>query len=141
MGRSLDELASYFKPIAEAILADATAEGLDPVIEDTGRDEVEQALKLASGVSWTIRSKHLHQPPENKSEAIDIVPRACIPLKYWGWTGSVEGSHPSWGKLIAIVERNGAHSGVHFIHPDPGHAQYIHSYSNKVNVQEAVTET
>lgn len=145
MGKSLDELASYFKPIAISILADAQTEGLNPVIEDTGRDEIEQVVKLAQGVSWTSKSKHLPQPPEGKSEAIDIVPKACIGLKYWGWNGEVENSHPHWGKLIAIVEKNGAKSGVHFPHTDPGHAEYIHptnltlTADNRNNVQEAAS--
>ena len=126
MGNSLDELASYVRPLAQQVLDKGNAQGLDLIVEDTGRTETEQQLKLASGVSWTTRSKHLPQPPEGKSEAIDFVPRACIPLKYWGWNGRVDNSHPSWGKLIAIVESLGLHSGVHFTHPDPGHAQYIH---------------
>jgi hypothetical protein len=125
MGKSLDELASYFRPIAEGILSDATDAGLDPVIEDTGRTEPEQAVKIATNVSWTTTSKHLPQPPEGKSEAIDIVPRVCISLKYWGWTGEVGTSHPYWGKLIEIGRKRGARCGVDFPHPDPGHFQWI----------------
>ena len=126
MGNSLSELTSYFQPLAEQLIASANDAGLDVVIEDTGRTEVQQQLKLATGVSWTQRSKHLPQPPEMKSEAIDLVPRACISLRYWGWNGKVENSHPHWQKLIEIVESVGLYSGVHFTHPDPGHAQYIH---------------
>jgi hypothetical protein len=143
MGNSLDELASYFKPIAEDILADAATAGIDPVIEDTGRTEAQQVVKLAQGVSWTSKSKHLPQPPEMKSEAIDIVPRECIGLKYWGWNGTVENSHPYWGRLIAIVEARGAYSGVHFSKPDPGHCQYIHPLTlanNRGDVQDASLE-
>lgn len=126
MGRSLDELASYFKPLAEQLLERATAKGLDPDVEDTGRTESEQSVKIALGVSWTKRSKHLPQPPEMKSEAIDVVPRACIKLKYWGWNGTVETSHPDWGELIEIGRDLGLTCGVDFPHPDPGHFQYKH---------------
>src|SRR6266403_5721980 len=104
MGKDLDELASYMKPLAEELLSQAKAAGLDPVVEDTGRTVEEQDQKLALGVSWTLRSKHLPQPPEMKSEAIDVVPRACMSAKYWGWNKTIEDSHPHWGKLIAIGE-------------------------------------
>ncbi len=124
MGKSLDELASYMRPLAEELLSRATDAGLDPVVEDTGRTPTEQEQKLNLGVSWTTKSKHLPQPPEMKSHAIDIVPRACMAEKYWGWTGEVETSHPHWGKLIEIGESLGLKCGVHFPHPDPGHFEY-----------------
>jgi hypothetical protein len=125
MGKDLNELASYMKPLAQQLLDQATAAGLDPVVEDTGRTPSEQEQKLASGVSWTKMSKHLPQSPEKKSEAIDVVPRACMSLKYWGWNGTIENSHPHWGQLIKIGEGLGLHCGVHFPNPDPGHFQYV----------------
>jgi len=135
MGKDLNELASYMLPLAQQLLAEATAAGLEPVVEDTGRTVEEQVTKIATGVSWTTRSKHLPQPPENKSEAIDVVPKECMSLKYWGWNGTIINSHPHWAKLIEIGERLGLKCGVHFVskdgkpHPDPGHFEYIHSVS------------
>ena len=126
MGRSLDELTSYMKPLAERLIELAIDAGLHPIVEDTGRTPDEQKMKLAQGVSWTTRSKHLPQPPEMLSEAIDIVPSACISLKYWGWNGDVGTSHPHWGRLIEIGESLGLHNGVHFPVADPGHFQYVH---------------
>lgn len=126
MGKDLSELASYFRPLVEQLLAQAKAKGLDPVIEDTGRAPAEQSVKVATGVSWTYKSRHLPQPPEGKSEAVDVVPRACMKLKYWGWNGTIENSHPDWGELIEIGESLGLRSGVHFPHPDPGHFEYVH---------------
>jgi hypothetical protein len=126
MGKDLSELATYFLPQVVELLERLTEAGLEPVIEDTGRNFAEQERKLNLGVSWTTKSKHLPQPPEMKSEAIDIVPRACMAEKFWGWTGKVETSHPHWGRLIEIVEALGLKSGVHFPHPDPGHCEYIH---------------
>lgn len=126
MGKSLSGLASYVRPIVEELLTQATAAGLYPIIEDTDRTEDEQIIKLAQGVSSTRRSRHLPQPPEGKSEAIDIVPKECLPLKYWGWNGTIQNSHPAWGQLIAIGEKLGLHNGQHFPIPDPGHFQYVH---------------
>src|SRR5882762_10105006 len=127
MGKGLDELSSYFRPLAEALLAKATDAGLYPVIEDTGRTPEEQVIKVAQGVSWTQHSKHLPQPPEGKSEAIDIVPRECLSLKYWGWSGKVETSHPAWGKLIEIGKGLGMGCGVYFPKSDPGHFEFKRS--------------
>ena len=127
MGKDLSELASYFKPQAELLLERAATEGLDPIVEDTGRTLDEQAVKLLHKVSWTQHSRHLPQPPEMLSEALDVVPRACLTLKYWGWNGTIANSHPHWGKLIAIGEEIGMKSGVHFPTPDPGHFEYNHN--------------
>lgn len=126
MGKSTDALASYFRPQAETLLERATADGLHPIVEDTDRTLDEQAVKITQGVSWTQHSKHLPQPPENKSEAIDVVPKECIALKYWGWNGKVENSHPHWGRLIAIGRSLGMRCGVDFPHPDPGHFEHKH---------------
>ena len=124
MGKSLDGLASYFRPLAEALLQQATDAGLYPEVEDTDRTPEEQKVKVATGVSHILLSRHLPQPPEMKSEAIDIVPRACIPLKYWGWNGKVENSHPHWGKLIEIGKSLGMVCGVYFPRSDPGHFEW-----------------
>lgn len=126
MGRDLNELASYVQPLANQLLDEAAVQGLNPIVEDTGRTPAEQQIKLSTGVSWTSHSKHLPQPPEQKSEAIDVVPKVCMSLKYWGWNGTIENSHPAWGKLIAIGEKIGFRCGVHFPHPDPGHFEYVH---------------
>jgi len=131
MGNSLSELTSYFQPLAEQLIASANDAGLDVVIEDTGRTEVQQQLKLATGVSWTQRSKHLPQPPEMKSEAIDLVPAVCMSLKYWGWGGTIQNSNAAWGKLIAIARGiPGIKCGVDFPHPDVGHFQYQRIYAS-----------
>lgn len=124
MGKSLDALASYFRPQAQALLDRATDEGLYPEVEDTDRTPAEQTVKVSQGVSWTQHSRHLPQPPEMLSEAIDIVPRACMSLKYWGWNGTIEHSHPHWGRLIEIAKSLGLECGVYFPHPDPGHFQF-----------------
>jgi len=52
-----DELASYFRPRAEALIAEASAAGIDVVIIDTGRTPKEQTEKIRTGVSWTSFSK------------------------------------------------------------------------------------
>ena len=128
MGRSLDELASYFRPLAEALIDKANAQGLNVIIQDTGRTADEQTIKLATGVSWTTKSKHLPQPPEGKSEAIDLVPRACMALKNWG------PGDQRWKQLGAIGEALGLRWGGRWRnlnggYGDPGHFEYVHPSS------------
>ena len=123
MGKDLNELDTETRLKVDQLLAMAAESGLDLVIEDTGRTPEEQVGKVALGVSWTMNSMHLPQPPEGKSRAIDLVPRACLSLKYWGWNGTVMNSDWRWGKLIDLAESVGLHSGVHFAHPDPGHCE------------------
>jgi peptidoglycan L-alanyl-D-glutamate endopeptidase CwlK len=128
MGKNLNELASYMLPKVQALIDQANAAGLDVIIEDTGRTPVEQQVKLAQGVSWTTRSKHLPQPPEMKSEAIDLVPRAVLTLKYWGWNGTPANSHGDWLQLGELGESLGLEWGGRWTRcpSDPGHFQYKH---------------
>jgi hypothetical protein len=117
MGNSLDELASYFRPVAEALIAALTEAGLEPVIIDTGRTPTEQVTKLAQGVSWTPYSKHEPQPPEGKSEAIDIAPKSLIGTKLWS------PESPLWARQGAIGKSLGLRWGGDWTHvpKDPSH--------------------
>lgn len=122
MGKSLDELASYFRPAAAALIDKANAAELDVVIEDTGRTLGEQAQKILTGVSWTNNSKHLPQPPEGLSEAIDLAPRAVMSLKNWA------PNSPLWDQLGALGEGLGLRWGGRWpgTRRDPGHFEFIH---------------
>jgi peptidoglycan L-alanyl-D-glutamate endopeptidase CwlK len=122
MTRSLDDLSSRMKPLAEQLLAQARAAGLDPVVTFTGRTYEEQLACVAHGTSWTMKSKHLPQPPEQKSEAIDIAPRVVMSMKWWA------PNHPSWDKLGAIGEGLGLRWGGRWEgrKRDPGHFELNH---------------
>jgi len=126
MGKDLDELTSYMKPLAEELITKAREAGIELVVVDTGRTLDEQYEKLHLGLSSTTNSKHLPQSPEFKSEAIDVAPKVCLSMKHWGWFGKITTSHEYWGKIIEIGEDLGLHSGVHFPISDPGHFQYVH---------------
>ena len=87
--RSLDDLDARFRPLAEQVLTKCAAAGLDITIITTLRTPVEQAHAVASGVSWTTHSKHLPQPPDGKSLAIDLAPTLYLPMKLWNPTGAL----------------------------------------------------
>lgn len=126
MGNSLDALCSYFRPQVDDFLSRAATAGIALTVIDTDRTPAEQEQKLAQGVSWTTHSKHEPQPPEMKSEAIDVCPTEYLLMKAWNPTG------PLWDQLGTIGESCGMFWGGRWTHinagrGDPGHFQYIHS--------------
>lgn len=138
MGRDLSELASYFLPLAEDLLGKCDLAGIPCLIEDTGRTPSEQQMKLANGLSWTKLSKHLPQPPEGKSEAVDIVPKVIAGKNAPGWNPA----DPLWTQIGLIGESIGLFWGGRWTHlnggtGDPGHFQYIHLPNNSEAVQDA----
>src|SRR5216684_847525 len=124
MGKSLDALASYFRPQVDEFLGACEAAGILLTVIDTDRTPAEQQQKLADGVSWITHSKHLPQPPEGKSEAIDVCPTVYLTMKGWNPGG------PLWAQIGAIGERLGMFWGGRWTHinggrGDPGHFQYV----------------
>lgn len=122
MGNSLSELASYFEPLAVQLLAHCDAVGVPCRIIDTGRTPTEQQAKLAQGVSWTQASRHLPQPPESKSEAIDICPLEILAEHKLDW----DPTNVAWQIIGEIGESLGLQWGGRWrTHPDPSHFEYI----------------
>src|SRR5580765_2649963 len=116
MGNQISELASYMQPLCEEFLSQAEAAGISCFLVDTGRTPIEQEQKLAQGVSWTRNSKHLPQPPEMKSEAFDVVPKAYMKMKQWNPSGDY------WKQLGAIGKSLGLKWGGDWATKrDPGH--------------------
>ena len=124
MGRDLAELASYFEPLASALIDNCNAAGVPVRIVDTGRTPTEQEQKLVQGVSWVSVSKHEPQPPEGKSEAIDIVPMSVLSEHKPDW----DPGHPDWQKIGPIGEALGLRWGGRWVHhPDVSHFEYVHA--------------
>ena len=130
MSNSLDDLASYFRIQVDPFLAECESVLGPMTVEDTLRDPATQAADVAAGRSWTQNSKHLPQPPEMKSEAIDCLPKALLAMKQWGWYGTIEASDPRWLQMGQIGEKYGMEWGGRWpvnpphSRPDPGHFQY-----------------
>jgi hypothetical protein len=122
MGNNLDELASYMIPLAAKLLSQSRAAGIALAVIDTGRTPAEQQTKLAQGVSWVSTSKHEPQPPEMRSEAIDVCPIPLLTTKLWS------PASPLWQQVGEIGESLGLRWGGRWIeHPDMGHFEYVHS--------------
>lgn len=129
--RSLDDLDSRFRPLAEQVIESCKTAMIDVTIITTLRTVEEQVQAVKHGVSWTMNSKHLPQPPEGKSLAIDLVPTHLINTKNWSPT------HPDWWVIAKAGVALGLRSGMDWhnvgLPPvgvsrpsfDPGHLEYV----------------
>lgn len=126
MGNQISELASYMQPLAEKLIANCEAAGIPVVVIDTGRTPEEQVQKRAEGVSWTTYSRHEPQPPEGKSEAIDICPKVLLGTKLWSPGSDL------WNQIGHIGKLLGLEWGGDWVNcpADPSHFQYIRPLSN-----------
>jgi len=126
MSRALDDLDSRLRPLVFELIARATEHKIPVMIVDTLRTEAEQAVNVANGTSWTLHSKHLPQPPESKSLAVDVVPyliyNAVGPDKL-NW----DEHDPAWQVLGVIGQTIGLKWGVvlHGARKDLGHFEYV----------------
>jgi len=122
VSRSLNDLDSRFRPLAFELIARCTEARICVIIVDTLRTVEEQKDNIRRGVSWTQNSKHLPQPPEGKSLAIDIAPYHTYLLNgpdKLEW----DRNDPVWKRIGEIGERLGLKWGVvrGGIQIDPGH--------------------
>jgi peptidoglycan L-alanyl-D-glutamate endopeptidase CwlK len=132
MTRSLADLDSRFRPLVDKLLMDADDAGIPLTVICTLRTVAEQAAAVKSGRSKTMNSKHLPQPPEGKSLAIDVVPKALTKRPNW------DPANPLWWRLGEIGKALGLRWGGqwnrHEAPPlgrvpdyffDPGHFEYV----------------
>lgn len=124
MSRALNDLSYRFKPAVFEFLARCTEAGIPLLIVDTLRTPAEQAANLAKGVSWTINSKHLAQPPDMKSLAIDVVPYEVYTSAPGGDKLAWNADHPHWQKIGAIGESLGMTWGGRWKQKDMGHFEH-----------------
>jgi len=68
---------------------------------ETLRDMQRQVHYVNIGVSKTLLSKHLPQPPHNLSLAFDIVPTSLLTEPGW------DGSSPLWGRMGLLGQSSG----------------------------------
>ncbi len=94
-----------FLPLAEGLIAECDKAGVPVRVITTLRLEAEQAQAVRNGVSWTMKSMHLPQPPEGKSKAIDICPLVLLETKNWS------PKHPLWWTIGEIGQKLGLRWG------------------------------
>lgn len=122
--RRLDDLDSRFRPIAMELIARCAEAGIPVCVVNTLRNEKEQQENILRGVSWTMNSKHLPQPPEGKSLAIDIAPYSQYQLHgpdKIAWSGD----DPAWETIGRLAEGiPGLRWGGRWRQRDLGHVEY-----------------
>ncbi len=123
MSRKLNDISAKFRSTVFEFLARCTESDVPLMIIDTLRTPEEQAQNIANGVSWTTNSKHLPQPPDGKSLAIDVCPFETFQLNgadKLKW----DSNDPVWEKLAQIGEACGMISGHRWKQRDSGHFEY-----------------
>ena len=126
MSRALNDLDSRLRPIAFEHIARCVESRVIVMIIDTLRTQEEQIINVSNGVSWTMDSKHLPRPPENKALAYDICPysiyQANGPDKL-NW----DETHPHWQIIGRIGTSLGLKWGVvkNNKRIDLGHFEYV----------------
>ena len=103
--RLLSDLDPRFRPLASRLIEECRAVAIPVTVITTLRSFKEQEQAVASGTSWTMKSKHLPHEPEGKSLAIDICPTALLTEKNWA------PKHPLWWRIGAIGRRLGLRWG------------------------------
>lgn len=124
MSRKLDDLDSRFKPIVFEFLARLTEARIHVIVVDTIRTIEEQRENIKKGVSWTLNSKHLPQPPEMKSQAIDVCPYEQYNLHgpdKLQWNND----DPVWKAIGFVGEALGMNWGGRWKQKDMGHFEYV----------------
>lgn len=74
MTRNIHDLSPQVYPKFCEFLAELVNAKISVMIVSVLRTEEEQLENIKNGVSWTVNSKHLPQPPDGKSHAIDVCP-------------------------------------------------------------------
>jgi len=99
---TLDGLTPAFRAVAERLLLNLR--DIEPMrVIYTLRTEAEQADCIRRGVSWTMKSKHLPQPPDGLSHAIDICPVRLLVEKNWAPLDPVWGIMGTEGKALGLA--------------------------------------
>jgi len=83
----------------------AAAAGLILTLIETRRDEERERHYVETGVSQTMHSLHLPQPPNGLALAFDIAPTVYLPTKGWSPAGAL------WAQLGALVKAAGLEWG------------------------------
>lgn len=116
MDRTLDSLATDFKPLAFAFLARLVEARIPVVIVNTRRTAAEQAEALATGHSWVPRSKH------QDGLAMDVCPLLTFQLHGYNklqW----DTTDLAWATIGRLAEGLGLRWGGRWTPPDPGHVE------------------
>jgi len=139
--RSLSDLDSRFRPLAQQVIDACHAVSVPVTVITTLRSLAEQKSAIAHHVSWTLKGMHLPQPPEGKSLAIDLCPTELLILAARLGATDYEKDwspmHSDWWIIARAGVSLGLRSGMDWrgvglplvgvVRPDwdPGHIEYI----------------
>jgi hypothetical protein len=94
--RDAEKLCPCIRKRHKDFVALALARGIYPVTIETLRAEDRQAYYVEIGVSWSMGSKHLPQPPNQLALAFDVCPQEYLAEPRWNPKG------PLWDEMGRI---------------------------------------
>lgn len=104
--RDIDKLCPCIRDLALKLRVECLRAGFSITIYETLRMMDRQQLYVSEGVSWTMTSRHLAQPPNSLSLAFDSAPSQYMKMKHWNPDG------PLWDELGRISVALGLKWGV-----------------------------
>jgi hypothetical protein len=123
VGKSIGALASYFQPVALELLERCRAAGIPCAVIQTDRTIAAEQTAITTGHAWVKNpadSKHTPQPPEMKSEAIDICPEVLLSEPNW------DPDSPLWDEIGSIGTGLGLFWGGRWTHINEGYGDRPH---------------
>lgn len=104
--RNLDDLDSRIRPIIDAVIEACKMRYVGVTVITTLRTAEEEAIEVKEGRSTTMNSKHLPQPPDGKSLAVDLAPTTVLDSPDW------MPEHPDWWVIAEEGVKRGLRSGM-----------------------------
>jgi len=95
--KNLRLLCPCVRALCVELVGTAKVHGIRVAVVETLRDLPRQRYYAETGVSRTLASPHLPQPPNQLSLAFDLVPREYLPMKLWNPGGEL------WTRLGALA--------------------------------------
>lgn len=100
--RDPDRLCPCIRLLYQKFIAHFAAREIWIQTVETMRDAERQKWYTETGVSWTMHSLHLPQPPNHLALAFDLVPRAYTNVKGWNPGGPVWKEMGTYGKSLGL---------------------------------------
>lgn len=120
MSQKLDDLSPRMRPLVDKFLAKLMEARIPVMIVTTLRSPEEQAEKVAKGLSWTLKSRHL------TGDAIDVAPYMIFDL-HGPDKAQWDEADPIWNRIGHIGQGCGLKWGVikGGVRVDVGHFEFI----------------
>ena len=100
--RDPEKLCGCVRKLHSELVDMANSREIYPVTIETLRELDRQQYYISIGVSWTLKSYHLAQPPYDLSLAFDLAPQEYLSHPLWNPDGAKWGELGTLGELLGL---------------------------------------